>query len=124
MVTNTAPSPAVRMRITSRNGQETRVVGLGEPLTLRIEIDPLSAFAITARNVEARTENGELLTLIDASGCPRDRNIFSALEVDRNSKSLFADFKAFRFPSTATVNFVATVVFCQERCEPVSICLL
>jgi Zona pellucida-like domain. len=33
---------------------------------------------------------------------------------------LFADFKAFRFPSTATVNFVATVQFCQDICEPVS----
>ena len=56
------------MRIVARNGQESRVVGLGELLTLRIEIDPTSAFGITARNVEARTDNGEILTLIDASG--------------------------------------------------------
>lgn len=58
------------MRITSPSGQETRIVGLGEPLTLRIEIDSAttSAFGISARNVEARTENGELLTLIDATG--------------------------------------------------------
>lgn len=41
--------------------------------------------------------------------------------MDRNSKSLSAEFKAFRFPSTATVNFIATVGFCQERCEPVII---
>ena len=40
------------------------------------------------------------------------------LDVDLATRSLFADFKAFRFPSTATVNFVATVVFCQTRCEP------
>jgi hypothetical protein len=40
------------------------------------------------------------------------------MDMDRNSKSLTADFKAFRFPTTATVNFVATVGFCQERCEP------
>lgn len=56
------------MRILSRNGQESRIVGLGELLTLRIEIDPTSAFGITARNVEARTDNGEVLTLIDAAG--------------------------------------------------------
>lgn len=56
------------MRILSRNGQESRIVGLGELLTLRIEIDPNSAFGITARNVEARTDNGEVLTLIDATG--------------------------------------------------------
>lgn len=56
------------MRILSQNGQESRIVGLGEQLTLRIEIDPSSAFGITARNVEARTDNGEILTLIDATG--------------------------------------------------------
>ena len=50
--------------------------------------------------------------------CPRDANIFPPMDMDRNSKSLTADFKAFRFPTTATVNFVATVGFCQERCEP------
>ena len=27
--------------------------------------------------------------------------------------------QAFRFPSTPTVNFVATVQFCQDRCDPV-----
>lgn len=67
-MTNTAPTPSLRMRILSRNGQESRVVGLGELLTLRIEIDPNSAFGITARNVEARTDNGEVMTLIDATG--------------------------------------------------------
>ena len=68
VVTNTAPTPSLRMRILSRNGQESRVVGLGEILTLRIEIDSTSAFGITARNVEARTDNGEVLTLIDGTG--------------------------------------------------------
>ena len=29
-------------------------------------------------------------------------------------------FQAFRFPSTPTVNFVATVQFCQELCDPSS----
>ncbi len=68
VVTNTAPTPALRMRILSRSGQESRVVGLGELLTLKIEVDPTSAFGIMARNVEARTDNGEVLTLIDATG--------------------------------------------------------
>ena len=55
--------------------------------------------------------------------CPKDANVFPPLELDSLSKSLFAEFKAFRFPSTATVNFVATVGFCQEKCEPVSLFL-
>ncbi len=68
IVTNTAPTPNVRMRIVMRNGQDASVVGLGEELQLRIEIDPASAFGIFARNLEARTEFGELLTLIDNIG--------------------------------------------------------
>lgn len=68
IVTNTAPTPNVRMRIVLRNGQDASVVGLGEELQLRIEIDPSSAFGIFARNLEARTEYGELLTLVDNIG--------------------------------------------------------
>lgn len=52
--------------------------------------------------------------------CPKDSNIFPPMELDANTKSLFAEFKAFRFPTSATVNFIATIAFCQERCEPVS----
>ncbi|OXA52939.1 Plasminogen [Folsomia candida] len=117
--TNTAPTPNVRMRIVMRNGQDASVVGLGEELQLKVEIDPSSAFGIFARNLEARTEYGELLTLIDNIGCPRDPNVFPGLEIERGTRNLFADFKAFRFPSTATVNFVATVQFCQDACQPV-----
>jgi len=58
--------------------------------------------------------------MVTVSRCPRDHNIFPALQVERGARDLFADFKAFRFPSTATVNFVATVQFCQDVCEPVS----
>lgn len=52
--------------------------------------------------------------------CPRYPDIFPELRVDDRTKTLFANFKAFRFPSTARVNFVATVRFCQDRCLPVS----
>ncbi|GLH14276.1 Uncharacterized protein GBIM_18648 [Gryllus bimaculatus] len=119
IVTNTAPTPNVRMRIVTRKGQEAAVVGLGEELLLKIEIDPTSAFGIFVRNLEARTDNGELLTLIDNVGCPRDPNIFPALQVEGGTRNLLGPFKAFRFPSTPTVNFVATVQFCQDICEPI-----
>jgi hypothetical protein len=56
------------MRMFLRNGQDATVVGLGEELQLKIEIDPSSAFGIFAKNLEARTEYGELLTLIDNIG--------------------------------------------------------
>ena len=79
-----------------------------------------SAFGLFARRLEARTDNGELMNLIDDSGCPVNELIFPALDLEESTRALFADFKAFRFPSTPIVNFVATVQFCQEVCEPVS----
>ncbi|KAK8733712.1 hypothetical protein OTU49_006442, partial [Cherax quadricarinatus] len=114
VISNTAPTPTVRMRIYKANGQEANNVDLGELLTLKIEMEQSSAFAIFARNLEARTDNGELMTLIDNIGCPRYPAIFPELQLEERTKSLFGDFKAFRFPSTARVNFVATVRFCQE----------
>ena len=70
--------------------------------------------------VSTRTDNGELLNLIDATGCPVNELIFPALNLEEASRALAANFKAFRFPSTPTVNFVATVQFCQDVCDPVS----
>ncbi len=79
-----------------------------------------SAFGLFARRLEARTDNGELMNLIDDSGCPVNELIFPQLDLESSTRALYADFKAFRFPSTPIVNFVATVQFCQELCEPVS----
>ena len=68
VVRNSAPTPNVRMKIYKSTGADASNVELGEILTLKIEIEQNSAFAIFARNLEARTDNGELMTLIDNLG--------------------------------------------------------
>ncbi|KAG7162251.1 hypothetical protein Hamer_G024874 [Homarus americanus] len=68
IISNTAPTPTVRMRIYKSTGTEANNVDLGELLTLKIEMEQSSAFAIFARNLEARTDNGELMTLVDNIG--------------------------------------------------------
>ena len=93
VVTNTAPTPGVRMRVVRRTGNTADVVGLGEDLQLRIEIDQDSAFGLFARQLEARTDNGELLNLIDQQGCPLNELIFPALDLESSSRALIADFK-------------------------------
>ena len=52
-----------------------------------------SAFGLFARNLEARTDNGELLNLIDQSGCPLNELIFPSLNLERDTRALIADFK-------------------------------
>ncbi len=43
IVTNTAPTPGVRMRVVRQGGETASMVGLGEDLQLRIEIDQVCA---------------------------------------------------------------------------------
>ncbi|XP_076355850.1 uncharacterized protein LOC143249601 isoform X2 [Tachypleus tridentatus] len=121
IVTNTAPPPNVAMRILDPSGRDAHVVGLGDELELRIDLtDPSTAFAIFARNLYARSSNGESLFLLDSNGCPTDPTIFPALQLNmRDQKSLIGNFKAFRFPSTGRVNFEVQIRFCQDRCDPV-----
>ncbi|XP_071035192.1 uncharacterized protein [Parasteatoda tepidariorum] len=121
IVTNTAPPPNLVMRVLDRTGRDAGVVGLGDELMLRIELrEPASNLAIFARNLYARSKNGESLFLIDSTGCPTDPSIFPGLNLDaRDRKTLFANFKAFRFPSTGLVNFEVQIRFCQDQCKPV-----
>lgn len=121
VVTNTAPPPAVFMRILDASGKDASVVSLGDELTLQIELrDPTAAFGIFARNLYARSSNGESLFLLDNTGCPTDSLIFPSLKLDpKGSKALSSTFKAFRFPSSGIVNFEVQVRFCQDKCDPV-----
>lgn len=69
VVTNTAPPPSVLMRVLDRTRRDAQVVGLGDEITLSIELrDPSSAFGLFARNLYARSSNGESLFLIDNNG--------------------------------------------------------
>ena len=121
VVANSAPPPSVIMRILDRSGKDAQVVGLGDELTLQIELrDPSSAFGLFARNLYARSSNGESLFLLDNTGCPTDPVIFPALQLNpMGTKALSTNFKAFRFPSSGIVNFEVQVRFCQDKCEPV-----
>lgn len=57
------------MRILDKTGNDATLVSLGDELTMKIEmVDPSSAFAISARNLYAKSSNGESLFLIDSKG--------------------------------------------------------
>ena len=56
------------MKIYRTTGSEANNVDLGEILTLRIAMEQNSAFAIFASMLEARTDHGETLMLIDNIG--------------------------------------------------------
>lgn len=123
VVSNKAPPPSVLLRILDLNGRDASMISLGDSLMLKIQMQldgQNSALGIFARNLAARSSNGESLLLIDNEGCPVDPQVFPALSVDpKDGRSLQSTFKAFRFPSSGLVNFEVQIRFCPELCQPV-----
>ncbi|CAG0904424.1 unnamed protein product, partial [Darwinula stevensoni] len=76
-------------------------------------------YGISARNLQARSgSNTETFALLDAQGCPTEPDIFPEMRLDPVTKSLFAEFEAFKFSNDAVVRFLVTVQFCLEECPP------
>lgn len=123
VVSNKAEPPSVVLRILDAAGRDASMINLGDDLTLKIQMQmdgSNSALGIFARNLAARSSNGETLLLIDNDGCPVDNAVFPGLQIDQHDGiSLYSTFKAFRFPSSGLVNFEVQIRFCPERCQPV-----
>jgi len=117
----TAATPAVRLRITSENGEDISGTRIGEKLLLKIELAEESIFGMFARNLVAfRGDNEESIELLDDRGCPTEPVIFSGLEKIENSNNLQGSFEAFKFSETSLVRFQVSVQFCVGECKPVN----
>ena len=120
MVNATAPSPGVRLRITTSSGEDISGTRLGEKLFLRIEMDQESIFGIFARNLKAiGGDDEDSIDLLDDRGCPTDPIIFPGLEKIEGSRDLQGSFEAFKFSDTSVVRFQVNVQFCVDECNPV-----
>ena len=122
-------SPVVRMSITDRNGGPVRSAEVGDPLSLRFEVQSEqgreSLYDVFVKNIVADdgVETSEL-ELIDNRGCPTDPSIMGPLRRVHVSsisrKVLEAPFEAFKFPTSAIVQFRALIVPCiAGDCQPV-----
>lgn len=122
-------SPVVRMSITDRSGGPVRSAEVGDPLSLRFEVqsDPgrESLYDVFVKNIVADdgVDTSEL-ELIDNRGCPTDPSIMGPLRRVHVSsisrKVLEAPFEAFKFPTSAIVQFRALIVPCiAGDCQPV-----
>lgn len=122
-------SPVVRMSITDRNGGFVRSAEVGDPLSLRFEVQSEqgreSMYDVFVKNIVADdgVDTSEL-ELIDNKGCPTDPSIMGPLRRVHVSsisrKVLEAPFEAFKFPTSAIVQFRALIVPCiAGDCQPV-----
>ena len=120
VVNATAPSPGVRLRITTSSGEDISGTRLGEKLFLRIEMDQESIFGIFARNLKAiGGDDEDSIDLLDDRGCPTDPIIFPGLQKLPDSRDLQGSFEAFKFSDTSVVRFQVNVQFCVDECNPV-----
>ena len=68
VVTNRAPGPDVVMRITDDGGRDTGEVTIGDPLLMKFEIEPGTAFDFFVTDVQAYSGKNEFLELTDSQG--------------------------------------------------------
>lgn len=116
-------APNVTMAITDRNGNGITAAQVGDPLSLRFEIQDMgSPYEILVRELVAvdGVDSSEIM-LIDSQGCPTDASIMGIVtRVNGNAQLLDAPFDAFKFPSSDIVQFRALVTPCVPACEPVT----
>lgn len=120
VLNDTAEAPAVRLRITTSDGEDISGTKLGQKLFLRIEMDRKSIFGIFAKSLKAISgiEDDEI-DLLDERGCPTDPVIFPGLQVVPGTTDLQGSFEAFKFSDTSVVRFQVNVQFCVGECTPV-----
>ena len=58
--------------------------------------------------------------MTDENGCATDPLIFQEWDLDKEDKSLFALFNAFKFPSSNSIRFQCNVRVCFGKCQPVN----
>ncbi|KAL1116510.1 hypothetical protein AAG570_004982 [Ranatra chinensis] len=106
------------MLLDARTGKPAGDINLGDPLQLRIEIDPpINVSMVIVGHLIASSGSGEdsSILLLDGRGCPRD--VFPPL-TPLDQQTLVANFKAFRFPSSPMMTFSAVVTLCSQVCQP------
>ncbi|CAB4062086.1 unnamed protein product [Lepeophtheirus salmonis] len=117
-------SPNVSMRITDRQRRDVTAAKVGDhlALTFRIETNEMkNHYEIFVRELVAidGLDSSEII-LIDELGCPMDVSIMSHVkQVNGSAQTLQADFDAFKFPTSDTVQFRALVTPCIPRCDPI-----
>ena len=115
-------SPTVMMSVTARGGGRVERAQVGDPLELHFDIlDQESPYEVFVRELIAKDGNDQNeIVLLDSNGCPTEGQIMGPLAKQKgNSKSLLANFDAFKFPTSEVVQFRALVTPCMPRCQPV-----
>ncbi|KAJ4450316.1 hypothetical protein ANN_01736 [Periplaneta americana] len=124
VLNSTSVTPVVQIRIIdpTTGNSNTKETQLGQELQLRIDVQPDNGpFDITAGHLIATNADGtETIFLLNERGCPPDTSIFPAFtKAGPNSKSLVANFRAFKFFNSLVVRFIVMVQFCPDTCPRV-----
>ena len=115
-------SPTVVMTVTQRGGGRVERAQVGDQLELHFTIaDMESPYEVFVRELIAKDGNDQNeIMLLDSNGCPTEGQIMGPLtKQSGGTKTLIANFDAFKFPTSEVVQFRALVTPCMPRCQPV-----
>lgn len=109
-------TPTVAMRIYNHeNVAENVKIGDLLTMTINLEGDEVQNYGLHVTNCVVRDglSWGEQ-RLVDADGCPLDQEIMGPFEYAKNLTSARVQFKAHKFPYTASVYYQCRVVLCSQ----------
>ena len=110
------------MTVTQRGGGRVERAQVGDQLELHFTIaDMESPYEVFVRELIAKDGNDQNeIMLLDSNGCPTEGQIMGPLtKQSGGTKTLIANFDAFKFPTSEVVQFRALVTPCMPRCQPV-----
>lgn len=115
--------PVLRFRVIYDNFTElTEVTTIGAPLAIMVEVmNKSSPYDIFVRELVAYDAEGfGKIKLINQHGCSLEPTVFNEFnKIAAKPTKLVANFFAFKFASSDTVQFRALVSFCIPHCEPI-----
>ncbi|KAI5702601.1 hypothetical protein M8J75_001945 [Diaphorina citri] len=116
LVAPSEDTPTVAMRIYNHE-QVAENVKIGDLLTMTINLEgeDVQNYGLHVTNCVVRDglSWGEQ-RLVDADGCPMDQEIMGPFEYAKNLTSARVQFKAHKFPYTASVYYQCRVVLCTQ----------
>ncbi|XP_055350434.1 uncharacterized protein LOC129597039 [Paramacrobiotus metropolitanus] len=122
-ITATTPDPNVSLAITYQDERlkPGATIDIGSPIKMIISLDKKSAaiYGIRVQKLVAQGNNERRYSeaFVD-EGCAKVSTIFPDMtQIDRSTVENV--FRAFRFPDSPDVRFVATVQVCRQRCPKI-----
>lgn len=117
---SSADLPDLSLHVMDIQGRDRSEVSLGELLKVQIKLSDEDTYGVFIRNLIAKDEFGNNLTLIDKIGCPVQTKMMREVKrINSKTKQLESYFEAFSFTGSSILILEGEIETCLNNCLPV-----